>query len=67
MQRGTIKKLVADKGFGFIAAEQRGKELFFHLTAVRDATFESLHEGQPVEFESEVGPKGPRATIVRPA
>ena len=66
MQRGTIKKIVADKGFGFIAAEQRGKELFFHISSVRDVTFESLQEGQPVEFESEVGDKGPRATIVRP-
>jgi CspA family cold shock protein len=66
MQRGTIKKLVADKGFGFIASGERGKDLFFHVSALRDVTFEELQEGQSVEFESEQGPKGPRASIVRP-
>jgi CspA family cold shock protein len=66
MQRGTIKKLVADKGFGFIASGERGKDLFFHVSALRDTTFEELQEGQSVEFESEQGPKGPRASIVRP-
>lgn len=66
MQRGTIKKLVADKGFGFIAGEQRGKDLFFHLSSLKDADFESLYEGQDVEYESESGPKGDRASVVRP-
>lgn len=67
MQRGTIKKLVADKGFGFIQGDGKDKDLFFHLSSLQDATFESLHEGQPVEYESEAGPKGPRASVVRPA
>jgi CspA family cold shock protein len=66
MQRGTIKKLVADKGFGFIAGGERGKDLFFHLSSIKDATFESLYEGQSVEFESEMGPKGMRASVVKP-
>lgn len=66
MQRGTIKKLVADKGFGFIAGSDRGKDLFFHVSALKEATFESLYEGQNVEFESEQGPKGARASVVRP-
>ncbi|MCA9080096.1 MAG: cold shock domain-containing protein [Planctomycetaceae bacterium] len=66
MQRGTIKKLVADKGFGFIAGGDRGKDLFFHVSALKDATFEALYEGQDVEFESEQGPKGARASVVRP-
>ncbi|MCA9090054.1 MAG: cold shock domain-containing protein [Planctomycetaceae bacterium] len=66
MQRGTIKKLVADKGFGFIAGGDRGKDLFFHVSALKDTTFESLYEGQDVEFESEQGPKGARASVVRP-
>lgn len=66
MQRGTIKKLVADKGFGFIAGGDRGKDLFFHVSALKDTTFESLYEGQDVEFEHEQGPKGARASVVRP-
>lgn len=66
MQRGTIKKLVADKGFGFIAGQARGKDLFFHLSALQDLDFDSLYEGQEVEFEQEDGPKGARASVVRP-
>jgi CspA family cold shock protein len=66
MQRGTIKKIVADKGFGFIAGADRGKDLFFHVSAVKDTNFEALYEGQNVEFESEQGPKGARASVVRP-
>jgi CspA family cold shock protein len=66
MQRGTIKKLVSDKGFGFIAGQTRGKDLFFHLSALQDLDFDSLYEGQEVEYESEDGPKGARASVVRP-
>lgn len=66
MQRGTIKKLVADKGFGFIAGGERGKDLFFHLSAIKEAAFESLYEGQNVEYEAEMGPKGMRASVVKP-
>lgn len=66
MQQGTIKKLVSDKGFGFIAGGEHGKDLFFHLSALQDAAFEALYEGQNVEYESEVGPKGARASVVRP-
>ncbi len=67
MQRGTIKKIVTDKGFGFITGEGQGTDLFFHVSAVEDGAFESLSEGQSVEFESEEGPKGTRASLVRPA
>ena len=66
MQRGKIKKLVSDKGFGFITSDDRGKDLFFHVSVIEDGAFESLVEGQSVEFESEDGPKGPRASMVRP-
>lgn len=62
MARGTIKKLITDKGFGFIATD-RG-ELFFHYTAVQGTQFESLREGQEVEFSEGSGPKGPRAEEV---
>ncbi|RLS58885.1 MAG: cold shock domain-containing protein [Planctomycetota bacterium] len=67
MQRGTIKKIVADKGFGFIAGQERGKDLFFHVSAVQETTFDALTEGQSIEYEEEMGPKGARASMVRPA
>lgn len=62
MSQGTIKKLT-DKGFGFIQGE-RG-ELFFHHSSVEGASFESLHEGQSVQYTEGRGPKGPRAENVR--
>mgnify|MGYP001584061443 CR=1 FL=1 len=57
---GTIKKLVRDRGFGFIRAGN-GQEFFFHSSALSNTSFESLNEGQGVTFEPEDGPKGPRA------
>jgi CspA family cold shock protein len=63
MSQGTIKKLVSDKGFGFIEGE-RG-ELFFHHTSVEGESFESLREGQAVEYTEGSGPKGPRAESVK--
>ena len=65
MPQGTIKKLISDKGFGFIAG-QRG-ELFFHHSAVQGTTFETLREGQAVTYDEGRGPKGPRAENVKPA
>ena len=63
MSQGTIKKLVSDKGFGFIQGE-RG-ELFFHHSAMEGESFESLREGQTVKYTEGSGPKGPRAENVR--
>lgn len=67
MATGTIKKVVADRGFGFIAAED-GKEYFFHRDGL-DASlnFDRLNGGEAVEFEIEASPKGPRASKVRSA
>jgi CspA family cold shock protein len=62
MTNGTIKKLVSDRGFGFIAAED-GKEYFFHRDAVDN--FDSLNGGEKVTFEIEPSPKGPRAKQVK--
>lgn len=62
MAQGTIKKLVSDKGFGFIEGE--GEEVFFHSSALQDARFDDLREGQSVEFTRGEGPKGPRAENV---
>jgi CspA family cold shock protein len=63
---GTIKKLVSDKGFGFIAADD-GHEYFFHQSACTEGGFDQLREGQPVTFEKGHGPKGPRGENVRRA
>ena len=63
MPQGTIKKLIADKGFGFISGE-RG-ELFFHHSALEGTSIEALQVGQQVAYEEGRGPKGPRAERVR--
>ncbi|MFC2018438.1 cold-shock protein [Chloroflexota bacterium] len=69
MPKGTIKKLVTDRGFGFIVAEsEEGKDLFFHRNDVEGVEFESLSEGQEVEFEMGQDSKGrPNAIKVKPA
>lgn len=59
---GTVKRLVSDKGFGFVAGAD-GNEYFFHQSGC--AQFDSLREGQNVTFEPGQGPKGPRAENVR--
>jgi cold shock protein len=61
---GTIKRLVSDKGFGFIVAGDSA-EYFFHSSACASEPFDSLREGQDVTFEVGQGPKGPRAENVR--
>ena len=63
MPQGTVKKLLADKGFGFIEGE-RG-DIFFHHSAVEGTTIEAMSVGQQVEYEEGRGPKGPRAENVR--
>jgi CspA family cold shock protein len=64
---GTIKKVVSDRGFGFIAAEDT-KEYFFHRDGLDSSlNFDRLIGGERVEFDVEASPKGPRATKVRAA
>lgn len=65
MPQGTIKKLVTDKGFGFI--DSGGRDLFFHLSSVEGQRFEELYEGQTVEYTEGQSEKGPRAESVKPA
>ena len=62
---GSVKRLVHDKGFGFVAAAD-GSEYFFHRSSC-DVPFEQLREGDAVTFEAGQGPKGPRAENVRKA
>ena len=64
MPQGTIKKLVSDRGFGFINAEK--DDLFFHNSEVQGGAFDSLQEGQTVDYEVGQGKRGPCATAVRP-
>jgi CspA family cold shock protein len=64
--KGTIKRLVSYKGFGFVAA-QDGTEYFFHQSACTGVRFDDLREGQAVTFERGQGPKGPRAETVKVA
>jgi len=64
MTTGTIKKVVSDRGFGFIAGED-GKEYFFHRGGVlAPLDFDRLAGGEHVSFEIEQSPKGPRAVQV---
>jgi CspA family cold shock protein len=64
---GTIKKVVSDRGFGFIAADDT-KEYFFHRNGLDSSLdFDRLVGGEKVEFEVESSPKGPRAGRVRSA
>jgi CspA family cold shock protein len=64
--QGTIKRVIRDRGFGFIRAAD-GQEVFFHRSSLQQLNFDGLREGESVEFEIERGEKGPRATSVRPS
>ena len=67
MTTGTVKKLVSERGFGFIAADD-GKEYFFHRSALAPTLdFDRLAGGEKVQFEIEQDPKGARARNVEPA
>jgi cold shock protein len=61
---GMIKRLVTDKGFGFIAASDN-TEYFFHQSACVQTAFDELRVGQAVTFDRGQGPKGPRGENVR--
>ena len=62
--KGKIKRLIRERGFGFITAED-GEEVFFHRSALAEGDFDALEEDTSVEFDLEKGPKGPRATNVK--
>jgi CspA family cold shock protein len=61
---GTIKRLVRDRGFGFIK-DDGGQEWFFHRSSVKAGSFDQLNEGQRVIFDEEPSQKGPRAGNIR--
>jgi len=65
MPKGTIRRLITDRGFGFIRTERR-EDLFFHRSQVQGVDFDSLGEGQEVEYEVGQGRSGrPEAVKVR--
>ena len=64
MAKGRVKKMIRDRGFGFIAAED-GREIFFHRSEVVEVDFMELREGDQVEFEVEKTDRGPKATRVQ--
>ncbi len=70
MSKGTIRRMVRDRGFGFIQPDGESADVFFHSSSVEQPTFDELNEGEQVEFEIEADPKQPqrkRATRIRQA
>ena len=65
MAQGTVKWFNSEKGFGFIAVEGGGPDVFVHYSAIAGTGFRNLEENQAVEFEIVPGPKGPQAADVR--
>ena len=67
MTTGTVKWFNDSKGFGFIAPEGGGEDLFVHFSAIQSQGFKTLTEGQRVAFDITTGPKGKQASNIRAA
>ena len=65
MATGTVNWFSDEKGFGFITAEDRSKDLFVHQSAIRGDGFRSLSEGAKVSYDAEPSDRGPRAVNVQ--
>jgi CspA family cold shock protein len=66
MTQGTVKWFNAEKGFGFIAQDNGGADVFVHYSAIQNTGYRTLEDNQRVEFEIVQGAKGPQAENVRP-
>jgi len=64
MATGTVKWFNEAKGFGFIAQDDGGADVFVHFSAIQGSGFKTLAEGQKVSFDVQDGPKGPQASNV---
>lgn len=64
MATGTVKWFNESKGFGFIAQDSGGDDVFVHFSSIKGSGFKTLTEGQKVSFDVEQGAKGPKATNV---
>ncbi len=67
MATGTVKWFNDSKGFGFITPDGGGDDLFAHFSAIQSQGFKTLTEGQRVNFDVTVGPKGQQASNIRAA
>jgi CspA family cold shock protein len=65
MAQGTVKWFNAEKGYGFIAQDGGGADVFVHFSAIQGDGYRSLEENQQVEFDITQGPKGQQAENVR--
>ena len=66
MATGTVKWFNESKGFGFLAQDDGGEDVFVHFSAISGSGFKTLAENQKVTFELQSGPKGPQAANVMP-
>lgn len=64
MATGTVKWFNSEKGFGFIAQDGGGPDVFVHFSAITGDGYRNLEENQKVEFDASQGPKGPQASNV---
>ncbi len=66
MRTGTVKWFNESKGFGFISPQDGSADVFVHYSVIQSDGYKKLAEGQAVEFDSQKGPKGMQATLVKP-
>lgn len=66
MRAGTVKWFNESKGYGFIAPQDGGEDVFVHYSSIQSSGFKTLAEGQSVDFDVERGPKGLQAVNVNP-
>ena len=66
MHNGTVKWFNETKGFGFITPEDGSADVFVHYSVIQAEGYKKLADGQAVQFESQKGPKGMQATVVKP-
>ncbi|SHN32737.1 cold-shock protein [Cryptosporangium aurantiacum] len=66
MATGTVKWFNAEKGYGFIAPDGGGPDVFAHYSAIQTQGYKELADGQQVEFDVTQGQKGPQAANIRP-